>query len=175
MLEAWWSLKKKKLFFSSLLFLWLLYYSPGNSQALFRLPTWNPHKRPFLINHFLSIALSLAEFFSVLRHKGLRYQKLFGAPGNDQNFHYHFRVHALHATCWKKMMWELVSWQPKGSWGIHQATLNHRRVVTLSVDSSWWNDLGPFRPPWAVECFLTELPSFHGSYCEWQEFQSLDM
>ena len=73
MLEAWWLLKKNKLFFSSLLFLWLLYYSPGNSQgmALFHLPTWKPHKRPFLINHFLSIALSLAEFFSVLRHQGL--------------------------------------------------------------------------------------------------------
>ena len=43
-------------------------------------PACEPHKRPILTDRFPSLTLPLVEFFSVLRHKGLWYQRLFRAP-----------------------------------------------------------------------------------------------
>ena len=43
-------------------------------------PACEPQKRPILTNHFPSLTLPLAEFFSALRHKGPWYWRLFRAP-----------------------------------------------------------------------------------------------
>ena len=67
----WWTrdvysrMRKKVVFSPSPLFLWLQNCSPLSSQGLApsRPPACKPHKRPILINHCLSITLTLAEFF----------------------------------------------------------------------------------------------------------------
>ena len=73
MMEAWRLLKKDKgVLFVCSTFPFIIKLAQSSmfpGCGISHLSAYKPHKCPILINHFLSIILSLTEFFSVLRHK----------------------------------------------------------------------------------------------------------
>ena len=114
MMEAWRLLKKDKgvLFICSTFpfIIKLAQSSMFPGCGISRLSAYKPHKCPILINHFLSIILSLTEFFSVLRHKWWRwYQSSLEAPWNDTKW--------FHCVCPTLSFWLSRSTLGGGCWG----------------------------------------------------------
>ena len=66
-------------------------------------PACKPHKHPILISYFLSITLSLAEFFFVQRHKGSWYQSSLEFLKWHQTLQIYTRTsHGNAAVSWKQ-------------------------------------------------------------------------